>query len=169
MVDVVEAPTVSIIMRSYNRAKTIRRAIESVLAQDFADWELIVVDDGSNDDTAGIASSYNDARIRIKRHEKNKGQAAALNTGLDNIRGEWFTLLDSDDEMVTPNALSTLLSVPEKIDPTITAITCNCIDTQTGEFSGSGLESQQYLDGKNVHTKMQGGALGIDKDPPSSR
>jgi GalNAc5-diNAcBac-PP-undecaprenol beta-1,3-glucosyltransferase len=160
---VAKAPAVSIIIRSYNRAKTIRRAIESVVAQDFADWELIVVDDGSNDDTAGIASSFKDPRIRIMKHETNRGQGAALNTGLDNMRGQWFTLLDSDDEMVTPNALSTLLSVPERVDPAITAITCNCIDTQTGAFSGSGLDNEQYLDAKDVIQRCRGEHWGLTK------
>jgi GalNAc5-diNAcBac-PP-undecaprenol beta-1,3-glucosyltransferase len=156
-------PVVSIIMRSYNRADTIKRTIDSVIAQDFKNFELIVIDDGSTDKSVEISSSFKDSRIRIIRHEKNKGNAAALNTGLDNIHGEWFTLLDSDDEMVVPNALSTLLNLPKEIDPLINAITCNCIDTQTGTFSGLGLDHDQYLDAKEIIQKCRGEHWGLTK------
>lgn len=156
-------PIVSIIMRSYNRSKTIGRAIDSILAQDFTDWELIVVDDGSTDDSVRVVSSYRDARIRIVKHDRNRGRGIALNTGLDHVRGEWFTLLDSDDEMVVPGALSTLLAVPHRVDESIDAITCNCIDTQTGKFSGRGLEHDQYLDAKDVIAKCRGEHWGLTK------
>jgi glycosyltransferase involved in cell wall biosynthesis len=86
---------VSVIIPTYNRAKTIVPAIESVFAQGYRDWELIVVDDGSEDDTAKVVESYGD-RIRFVRQE-NAGPAAARNRGVELARGEWLAFLDSDD------------------------------------------------------------------------
>ena len=91
-------PTVSIILPIYNRAATLRRCIESALGQRFADWEMVAVDDGSSDDSAAIVESYGDSRIRLIRHEVNRGAGAARDTAMQAARGEYFALLDSDDE-----------------------------------------------------------------------
>ena len=153
---------ISIIMATYNRAKTLPRAIDSVLAQDFADWELIIVDDGSTDNTPEILANYTDPRIRCFYLGKNRGPAVARNTGYDKMTGEWFTALDSDDEIL-PNALSTLLQVPQEIDSSVDAITCNCLDTRTGEFSGEGLDRDGWLDFETLVTKCSGEHWGITK------
>lgn len=87
---------VSIIMPVLNGDRYIGAAIESVIAQSHAHWELLVVDDGSTDGTAGIVQSFNDPRIRYT-YQENRGQAAALNRGLDLARGEYITTLDADD------------------------------------------------------------------------
>jgi len=155
-------PIVSIVMATYNRAHTLPRAINSVFAQDFRDWELLIIDDGSTDNTKEILSQYNDKRVKVIVHDRNKGVCAAKNTGFDHMSGEWFTTLDSDDEM-TPEALSTMLAVPEKIDPAIDAITCNCIETTTGVFSGIGLDTDQWLDFKTMVTRCSGEHWGITK------
>jgi len=89
-------PLVSIVMPTFNRADTIGRAIASVLAQTHEDWDLIVVDDGSTDDTAARIQGM-DARIRILRQD-NQGVTAARNTGLAAVRGDLVAFLDSDDE-----------------------------------------------------------------------
>lgn len=83
-------------MPAYNGEKFIKQAIESVLAQTYQHWELIVVDDGSTDNTASIIKSYIDPRIKLV-HQENRGQAAALNHGLDLARGDYITTLDTDD------------------------------------------------------------------------
>jgi glycosyltransferase involved in cell wall biosynthesis len=83
-------------MPTYNRADTIQRAIASIRAQYWSDWELIVVDDGSTDDTASRLAGL-DPRIRLLRQE-NQGVTAARNTGLAAIKGELVAFLDSDDE-----------------------------------------------------------------------
>lgn len=152
---------ISIIIPTYNRAKTLPRAIESVLAQDYADWELIVVDDGSADGTAKLLEMYADARIRVIRHPANRGVGAAKNTGLDHIRGEWFTILDSDDEII-PGALSAFMQVPA-MDHSINAITCNCIDTATGGLTGTGLAHDQYLSFEKNFRDCQGEFWGLTK------
>jgi glycosyltransferase involved in cell wall biosynthesis len=153
---------ISIIIRTYNRAVTLERTIKSILAQDFSDLEIIIVNDGSIDNTLEIIAKINDPRLRIINHERNMGMAVAFHTGLDNVKGEWFTLLDSDDEML-PNALSTMIGVPLKINPKIDAVTCNCIDSVTGRLSGLGLEKDQYLDSKTIIQKCRGEFWGITK------
>lgn len=94
----VSVPKVSVIMPAYNAQKHIGEAIDSVRAQSFIDWELIVVNDGSTDDTAKIVTSYSltDRRIQLVT-QPNKKQAAARNTGLRMAKGEWIAFLDADD------------------------------------------------------------------------
>jgi glycosyltransferase involved in cell wall biosynthesis len=137
--------------------------VESVLAQDMPDWELIIVDDGSRDDTQAVLAPYRrDPRIQCVVFPENRGASPAFNAGLDRMRGEWFTRLDSDDQML-PTALSTLLAVPAEIDPAIDAVTCNCIDTSTGGFSGHGLDHDQYLDLATEIGRMTGEHWGLTR------
>ena len=96
-------PQVSVIIPTYNRGWIVGEAIDSVLAQDFADYELIVVDDGSTDETEAVLSDYGD-RIRILR-QKNKGVSAARNTGIRSVAGDLVSFLDSDD-LWLPSKLS---------------------------------------------------------------
>lgn len=90
-------PFFSIIIPTYNRAHTIRRPINSILAQTFTDWELIIVDDGSTDDTQEIVESYKDPRIRYVWQE-NQERSAARNHGISLAKGAWICFQDSDDE-----------------------------------------------------------------------
>ncbi len=89
-------PLVSVLMPAYNTARFIGRAIESVLTQTYTHWELVIVDDGSTDDTPEVVGRYTDERIRYIRTE-NRGPGAARNTAIDNAHGEFIALLDSDD------------------------------------------------------------------------
>jgi glycosyltransferase involved in cell wall biosynthesis len=90
-------PVFSVIIPAYNREKTIGRAIDSVLAQSFTDFELIVVNDGSIDGTAEIVRSIEDDRIYLISYEKNKGAVHAFNTGIAAARGTYISFLGSDD------------------------------------------------------------------------
>jgi glycosyltransferase involved in cell wall biosynthesis len=94
----VDLPLVSVIIPCYNYGAYIHDAIDSILAQTYTNWELLVVDDGSQDDTAAIVQQYmvNDARIKYHRRS-NGGLSAARNTGLTLARGEYVQLLDADD------------------------------------------------------------------------
>lgn len=91
-------PTVSVIIPTYNRATLLGRAIQSVLAQTYQDFELIIVDDASTDDTESLVKSFNSEKIRYIRHRKNKGVSAARNTGIRSAKGDYIALQDSDDE-----------------------------------------------------------------------
>ena len=97
-------PKVSVIMPAYNAEKYIGEAIDTVIAQEFADWELVVVDDGSTDSTPELLAAYNDDRIKVVT-QQNGGEAAARNTGLRNAVGDYIAFLDSDDFYV-PTTLS---------------------------------------------------------------
>jgi glycosyltransferase involved in cell wall biosynthesis len=89
-------PKVTFFMPVYNRAHTIRESLDSVLAQTFKDFELLLIDDGSTDDSAAIIESYDDPRIRLLRHEQNQGIPKTRNEGLREAAGEYLALLDSD-------------------------------------------------------------------------
>ncbi len=97
MVARMNEPLVSVSLPVYNRAEIVRKSIDSILAQTFRDFELIIVDDGSTDDLAGTVAFYNDDRMRIVRHEKNHGLYAARNTGIKASRGKYIAFHDSDD------------------------------------------------------------------------
>ena len=93
-----KTPRVSVLMPTYRQAAFIRRAIESLLAQALTDWELLVVDDGSPDETGAIVAAYlADPRIRYWRIERNGGLGAALNQATTLARGRYIAYLPSDD------------------------------------------------------------------------
>jgi glycosyltransferase involved in cell wall biosynthesis len=101
---------VSVIITTYNRGKTLGRAIDSVCNQTFKDWELIVVDDASRDNTKSLMENYlRDRRIKFFEHTTNRGQNPALNTGLEHVQGEYIAFLDSDDEWL-PDMLEAQLN-----------------------------------------------------------
>jgi glycosyltransferase involved in cell wall biosynthesis len=87
---------VSIMMPAYNAERYIEQAIQSVLAQSYPHWELIVVDDGSTDGTPDILARYTDTRIKVF-HQANGGEASARNTALRRVKGEYVAFLDADD------------------------------------------------------------------------
>ncbi|MBK8805292.1 MAG: glycosyltransferase [Bacteroidales bacterium] len=92
-------PYFSIILPSYNRANFIKKAISSVLQQQFRSWELIVVDDGSVDNTFEVVSSFTDSRI-VYVWQNNQERSAARNNGINAAKGEYICFLDSDDEFL---------------------------------------------------------------------
>lgn len=92
-----EAGLVSVIMPSYNRKETIGRAIQSVINQTYQNWELIIVDDASADDTEEAVNSFKDGRIIYLRNEVNRGANYSRNKGIRNASGEYIAFLDSDN------------------------------------------------------------------------
>jgi glycosyltransferase involved in cell wall biosynthesis len=91
------APAVTVLLPVFNGAKHLRAAIESVRRQSFVDFELLVIDDGSTDETAEILGAGADPRIRVVRNDANRGLVFSLNRGLDEARGEWIARQDADD------------------------------------------------------------------------
>jgi glycosyltransferase involved in cell wall biosynthesis len=95
-------PFFSIVITTYNRARIVCRCIDSCLAQDFEDFEIVVVDDGSSDETvAKLHERYEDPRLRIVAHKTNRGINPSRYTGATNARGEWVVVVDSDDELAS--------------------------------------------------------------------
>ena len=101
-------PFFSIILPTYNRAYLLPKAIESVLSQTFVDWELIIVDDGSTDNTKELIEAYSNERIRYI-YQINQERSAARNKGIENATGEYICFLDSDDYFL-PEKLETIFS-----------------------------------------------------------
>ncbi|OGS71119.1 MAG: hypothetical protein A3F91_08330 [Flavobacteria bacterium RIFCSPLOWO2_12_FULL_35_11] len=104
---------VSVVIPTYNRVKTIARAINSVLNQTYKKLEILVVDDGSTDNTEKIVRNFKDDRIKYIRHPYNKGGGAARNTGIRASMGEYIAFLDSDDEWL-PEKIEKQLNVFHK-------------------------------------------------------
>ena len=102
-----QAPKVSVVMPAYNAERFIRPAVDSILAQTFEDFELIILNDGSTDSTQSIVVSYTDPRIRLINKE-NSGVASTLNLGLKEARGEYIWRHDADD-----------ISLPQKLEKEI--------------------------------------------------
>ena len=103
-----EKDLVSIVMPSYNTASFIEKSVQSVLDQTYTNWELIIVDDCSTDNTDELLSKIHDERIRYFRNDKNSGAAVSRNRALREAKGQWIAFLDSDD-----------LWIPEKLEKQI--------------------------------------------------
>lgn len=115
-------PTVSVILPTYNRSKTLGDAIASVLAQSWSDFELIVVDDGSIEDVEPIVARFNDPRLLFTRRAKNGGAGAARNSGLALARGTYIAFHDSDD-LWLPGKLDRQLDLFASLGPAYGVVT----------------------------------------------
>jgi hypothetical protein len=111
-------PFFSVLITAYNRADEIRRCVRSCSDQTFQDFEIVVVDDGSTDATAAVLAGIDEARLRIVRHERNRGISPARATAGRHARGEWLVILDSDWELV-PNTLTRLKEVIDGLPPDV--------------------------------------------------
>lgn len=125
---------VSIIMPSYNTAPFIRQTIQSVLDQTYENWELLIVDDCSTDNTCEIFSEIKDERIHVFQNKRNSGAAVSRNRALREARGRWIAFLDSDD-LWEPEKLEKQLTFMEKNDCSF-SYTGYQIITETGERTG---------------------------------
>ncbi|MCH8148182.1 MAG: glycosyltransferase family 2 protein [Planctomycetes bacterium] len=108
-------PTVSIVLPTYNRAHLLSRAIDSIIAQTMKDWEIVLVDDGSIDETPDLAQDY-ERRLGerfVHVSQSNAGPGAARNHGIDRCRGRFVTFLDSDDEFL-PTKLARQVELLER-------------------------------------------------------
>ena len=138
---------VSIIMPSYNTAKYIEESIQSVLNQTYKNWELIIVDDCSTDNTDEIVSQFNDKRIIYLKNEQNSGAAISRNRALREAKGKWIAFLDSDD-----------LWLPEKLERQIQFMIdndCYFSYTRYTEIDEKSKENGKVITGPRKITKRK--------------
>lgn len=150
-------PLVSVVVPTFNRAHLIREAVDSVLAQTYDHVELIVIDDGSTDDTLAVLGGYADPRLRLI-HQENRGKSGARNRGLDEARGDYIAFLDSDD-LWGPTFLNTLLQVAEA-EPDVDLVFC---DFQRFDAEGSEYSPQSEFLPELAHLKARAAAGGIGR------
>lgn len=139
-------PKVSIILPTYNGEKYLKQAIDSILAQTYTDWELILVNDCSTDATADIAEQYagSDARIRTIHNASNQKLPASLNIGFAAARGEYFTWT-SDDNLYLPEAMAVMVQcLDEQEDAAMVRASMDFIDAEGGVIG----QSEAYSDEK---------------------
>lgn len=132
-------PFVTVLIPAYNAAPTIRRAVDSVLAQSYRDYEVIIVDDGSRDATSEIVASYNSDKIRLIRLAHNQGESGAMNEGIAAAQGELIAFLDADDQWL-PDKLAKQVEALRN-NPNAVMATCGCrfIDNQGNVFREFGM------------------------------
>ncbi len=128
------SPAVSVLMAVHNGARTVATAIESIRAQTWTDWELVLVDDGSSDGTAALLATLDDERIRVMRNEKNRGLAASLNTAFRASRGELLARMDADDAALPERFARQVAFLREHPDVDIVGSTAILIDAGGREF-----------------------------------
>lgn len=100
-------PFLSVAIGVWNREDTVKRCLDSIVSQDFPDFEIVAVDDGSTDASMQVLESYGDPRLIVRRHETNRGHHSAYQTAVDHSRGSWIIVFGSDDELY-PGALRKL-------------------------------------------------------------
>jgi len=132
-------PLVSIILSTYNRAKFIRKAIESVLNQSYKDFEFVVVNDACQDDTLKILKSYNDPRIKIINNELNLGFVKSLNKAINCAKGEYIARIDDDDYWSDSKKLEKQIAFLEN-NPEYVLVGCGMI-----KINKQGQEIKRYL------------------------
>lgn len=140
-----EAIIISVIVPVYNAEKYLGRCIESILNQTFKDFELILINDGSEDNSGNICEIYagRDPRIKVI-HQENSGQASARNRGVLNASGEWITFVDADD-MIQPQMLEFLYRAVDNIK--VQLAVCKVIE---GEICPKDFNSIQTYDGVKI-------------------
>ncbi len=109
-----EIPLVSIIVPVYNMGRFLPRAIESFLSQSLKDFEIIICDNNSTDNTSEIVRRYHDERIRYIKNDSNIGMVANFNNGLSEARGKYITLISCDEFMLNPDSLQRRVALLEK-------------------------------------------------------
>jgi len=117
-------PLVSVVVPAYNRAHLIGRAIKSILAQTYQNFEIIVVDDCSKEDIGAALAGFQDSRIRYIRHEVNKGGGGARNTGIEASQADYVAFLDDDDEWL-PTKLEKQMEIFQNGNDRLGVVTCS--------------------------------------------
>ncbi len=127
-----EQPLVSVIVPTHNRADLVGRAVNSILAQTYQNFEVIVVDDCSTDNTGATMAGFNDSRVRYMRNEEGKGGGGTRNIGIEASKAEYVAFLDDDDEWL-PEKLEKQMQVFLKGDEQLGVVTCSRAKFRNGK------------------------------------
>lgn len=145
-------PKISVIIPLYNKEKIVERSVNSVLSQSFKNFELIIVDDGSTDNSFEIVNNIKDDRIKLMRQE-NGGPSKARNTGAKRACGEWIVFLDADDELL-PCALKVFILLIKKYED----VNLICCEYQT--YDGNEIITPYHYKDKKVDNCNKDWCLG---------
>lgn len=149
------APQVSVIIPTYNREFSLRQSVESVLRQTFADIEVIVVDDCSEDATSDVLSQICDSRLRVLTHDRNRGGSAARNTGIRAARGKYVAFQDSDDEWL-PTKLEKQIAALETSSPDSIGVYCGMVVVGAVESDAADSVLVRYLPAPRIRVPLEG-------------
>lgn len=155
-------PAVSVVIPAWNAAWCVGRAIDSVLAQDFADREIVVVNDGSTDDTAGVLAGYGDA-IRVVT-QANGGMSSARNAGIRGARGHYLAFLDADDHWLPGKLGRQMALMAQRPELAFCAATARFEDPEgkpAGMWECSGKPDAGVADIFAHHATVAGGASSV--------
>ena len=156
-------PKVSIIIPTYNSEAYIGQALESVFHQTYKNFEVILIDDASQDSTVKIARSFQDRRLKIIRNRQNRGVSYGRNCGIEAAKGNWIALLDSDD-WYAPQRLEQLLSVAQQKNADLVADDLHLIRDRESQPWGSLLQEN---DKKITSTKLINAIDFVKSDRPN--
>lgn len=151
--------TITVITPTYNRCNTLYRVYNSLLSQTYTDFEWLVIDDGSTDNTKELIQSYiEEGKIAIRYYyQENRGKHIALNTAMKLVDSEYITVIDSDDEFVS-NAFEVFMSYWNNIEDKslFKSITCRAYDPTTGDAEGTEIkESCGYHDARTLDARIK--------------
>lgn len=132
-------PLVTVLIPAFNAATTIRRAVDSALAQTYRNIEILVVDDGSRDTTSQVVQSYNSPVIRLLRLAANQGASSAVNEGLTAARGELVAFLDADDEWLPTKLAKQVDALAHNPKAVIATCGCRFVDADGNVFREFGM------------------------------
>lgn len=144
-------PKVSVILTTYNREYFFTESIESILEQDYPNLEIIISDDGSQDNTFSIACEYakENPSIKVVRNARTPGSAGNRNNGLDYANGDLLLLLD-DDDLLFKEAISQMIKAYLHFDKQYGIIIANCTRSDDGSLSGKGLDESREISFQEV-------------------
>ena len=151
--------TITVITPTYNRCNTLYRVYNSLLSQTYTDFEWLVIDDGSTDNTKELIQSYiEEGKIAIRYYyQENRGKHIALNTAMKLVDSEYITVIDSDDEFVS-NAFEVFMSYWNNIEDKslFNSITSTAYDPTTGDAEGTEIkESSGYHDASTLEARIK--------------
>ena len=142
-------PIFSIITPTFNRGSLLPKIWESLKNQTFQDFEWIIIDDGSTDNTKEIVNSFNDSRLVFEKFSQNRGVNAARNKGLDLARGKYVFYVDSDD-LLLPNALEIFLKLWNEVPEDVGCVITPCLDLETKKKIGFSEKEKMYLNYEDI-------------------